>query len=212
MSYLEVYLLQHRLIHSHSCLEMHQFRCGLLHGPQCLQRLNCYSIASWLCILLMAEVPPGGVPRLSWAYPWPYVLRCSSITSWTASDASRYTWCTMILFTAMDVSRCIWCSMDLYSAPVPSEVYLLPPHRHNHTTDVQDLPALVWTYLHPQTLSGVLLPCRHPQLTGPSTHSHWSSSQYSSVQKHQWCPGHLPVQAHHHCSYQNVPRHSRIRR
>lgn len=34
---LGVYLLWHRLVHSHSCFEMRLFQRGLLHGPQHLQ-------------------------------------------------------------------------------------------------------------------------------------------------------------------------------
>ena len=43
--------------------------------------------------------------------------------------------------------------------------------------------------------------------------SHWSFSlSCAAAQKQQWCPGHLPAQAHRHCCYQKVPRHSRVRR
>lgn len=74
-----VYLLWHRLIHSHSCFEVHLFQRDILHGPQCLQRHTCSSVA-----LPTATAPSGvtllqhglihgcsssrGVPALLWAY------------------------------------------------------------------------------------------------------------------------------------------------
>lgn len=40
-----VYLLQQRLVHSHSCFEACLFHHGLLHEPQCLQRYTHSSVA-----------------------------------------------------------------------------------------------------------------------------------------------------------------------
>lgn len=86
-----VYLLQRRLIHSHSRFEVPLFQRGLIHGPQCLQRYTCSSVALPTATV-PSEVnllqhglthgcsPSRGVPALSWAYPWPCALRCSSIS------------------------------------------------------------------------------------------------------------------------------------
>lgn len=49
-----VYLLQNRLIHSHSCFEMHMFQHDHLYGPQHLQRQTCSSMA-----FLTATLPSG---------------------------------------------------------------------------------------------------------------------------------------------------------
>ena len=69
----------------------------------------------------------------------------------------------------------------------------------------------------PRTLSWALKSQSYGDMAPQMAHhfhssSHWSSSLSSTAaQKQQRCPGHLPAQAHGHCCYQNVPRHSRVR-
>lgn len=77
---------------------------------------------------------------------------------------------------------------------------------------LQEVPALAWTYSLPQT---VQVSCSSmDSSTGHSTFdssSDWRSRMPSTAaQKEQWCPGHLPAQAHCRCCYQYVPRHSRV--
>ena len=137
----------HRLIHSHSRFEVHLFQRGLLYGPQCLQRYTCSSV-----VIAPSEVnlfqhglthgcsPSRGVPALSWAYPWPHALRCSSMTSCTATDASRCTCCSMDLFTATDASGCpapAWThpQVTVPSTRVHTGVPACPVQQHKNSSD-----------------------------------------------------------------------------
>lgn len=79
----------------------------------------------------MAAVPFRDVGALLLAYPRPHILRCSSMTSGTATDASKCTCCSMGLSTATDTSRCTSSAGTYPGATFLSEVYLLQ-HRHNH--------------------------------------------------------------------------------
>ena len=142
-----VYLLRHRLTRSHSRFEVHPLQRGLLHGPQCLQRYTCSSVAvptatapSEVNLLQHGLThgcsPSRGVPALLWPYPWPHALRCSSMTSCPAADASRCTCCSMDLATATDASRCTRSSVAFSMG-------------HNV---FRDTPAPAWPYPQPQPL------------------------------------------------------------
>ena len=125
-----------------------------------------------------------GVPAAAWNYPQPQMLRGVPSPVWT------YPWAT-----------------------IPSEVDLLW-HRHNPGHRRFEMYLLWCGLIHCHRCFGVSCSCVDSS-TGHSPfdlNSHWSSSPSSTAaQKQQWCPGHLPAQAHCHCCYQNVPRHSRVR-
>jgi len=154
-----------------------------------------------------------GVPGLSWANSRPHALRCSIMPSCTATDASSVpaaTWTCpqpqMLRGIPSPVWTCSW-------ATVPSEVYLLR-HRHNHGHTHFEIYLLWHALIHGHRRFGMSCSCMGSS-TGHSSFnlsSHWSSSLSSrAAQKQQWCPGHLPAQAHHHCCSQSVPRHSKVR-
>lgn len=102
--------------------------------------------------------PSRGVPALAWTYSWPHALRHSSLTSCTATDASRCACCRMNLSIDTDASRCVFSSMVLpfqrytccgtditmttgASRCTCSSVDLLT------ATDALGCPAPIWTHL-----------------------------------------------------------------
>ncbi|KAK4829277.1 LOW QUALITY PROTEIN: hypothetical protein QYF61_002669 [Mycteria americana] len=178
-----LYLLWHRLIHSHSRFEVHLFQRGLLHGLQCLQRYICSRVAlpepqsfqKYNCTnmaLSMAAVPPG-------VYLFCQGLSMATRFEVVQHDLMHSHWCSKVYLLQHGLihsHRCfevylIQCGLILGPQPLQSYTccstditmatdasrYTFSGMGLSMATDALGCAAPTWT---------------HPQVTVPSTRVH----------------------------------------
>lgn len=174
----ETDLLQHGLIHSHNPFRNRPAPAWPYPQPQSFQKQTCTNMAS----------------------PLVQALRGCSCSLMGLSNATFFEvlqhnllhshWCYKVhplqhgSSTTTDASKCIFSCMDLS----------LDHNPFRGTPAATDISMDAECLIHRDGLF--------------NSSSHWSSSlSRKAAQDQKWHLGHLPAQAHHHCCYQNVPRH-----
>lgn len=125
-----------------------------------------------------------GVGALLWACPWPHALRCSSMTSGTATVAPKCTCCSMDLPTATDTLRCIFSSVDLTLAQHSLQRCTCCSTDISMATDMSRCTYSGMGLSMATDVLGCRAPCGHIHRshTVPLTlSSHWSSSLSSTA-------------------------------